>query len=1602
MRKIYSALLSLFTILLFSSKSDAQVNLYIFAQTSGTYTEITGGTVLGSATSDDERFVNPAVPLGGTAATGPGFPIGFNFPFNGNTFDRFAVNNNGWISLGQSALTPSVDINSSSAYTPLASTATNTPAILRNRIAGLGRDLQAQAGSEIRFETIGTSPTMQLVVQFKNYKRFGSAAVGDNFNFQIRLHESGLVQVVYGTFTFNTTTTSSTTNHLGLGGSVATDFNNRATTDPHNWNATIAGASNTAGIQNPTSSIAITGPTSGLTFTWLPPPPCVNPMNGGTTQASVASACAAIPFTLSVTGASIGTGITLEWQSSTDGVAWGPAGGTGATLNVTQATTMWYRRKMTCSGVDAFSTPLQVTMSAPNQCYCPITFPSNVEPITLVNFSTINNVTSPALNGTPALENFTSIVANVNKGQVYPMTVKGNTDGNFTTIVTAYVDWNQDGDFDDAGETYPIGNIVNSTGTDAVQAVGNISIPVTALDGQTRMRVTKKFNTAAAPCNNAGFGQAEDYTLNVVTPLCSAPTGVSVGTVTATSATVTFTATGTAYVEYGPPGFTPGTGATAGAGTVISGASPLVIPGLTPNTDYQVYVRQDCGGGIFSSNVSGGTIHTLCLSINTFPYTETFEAASLTRPCWSNQQVSGGVAWTYGAGAGNGGTVTTAHGGTVNARHFGSNSGSVARFVSPVLDLTSMPAQGAQVRFWFANQEWFGDQNELRVYYRTSLAGAWTLVPGGVYTSSVGAWTEAELILPSSTGSEYQIAFEGIELFGRGVAIDDVTIEAAPSCPKPTQVSALAITPTSVLVSFTSPGTGFIVEYGAPGFTPGTGNTAGTGGTLVLGASSPITVTGLTAGTAYDFHVRRVCIPGADYSANVLTTATTLCAATNIPYLQNFETSTPPTGFPTCTSMQDVNGNSGPDANITGGRWVTFAGTSGDTYVSPTRVVRYIYDLPNPARPADDWFFIQGLNLQAGTDYRLKFYYKASDGPTWTERIEVKYGTAAHAAAMTNTLFTDNNIDGNLASAWDSAIVDFTPPATDVYYIGFHAISLGDQAFLYMDDVSVRIAPKVDVGVTGITTPNLTCPTNGAFVQATIRNYNTTTLNFAQYPITINANITGASTATLTTTLTTGTLAPGASMTVYLSPAHNFGGGTHNVTVTTVSPDDPETGNDAFTTSISVSPNPTQPVITPASAAICVGNTVQLSTQYTNPPPPPVTLPAVSSGAISVAVPDANAGGTTHSLNVTGVPAGATVTGVSVTLNLTHTWISDMVINLRAPNGSVLNLFNARGGNGDNLVNTVISSASANSLAAGAAPFTGTFAADAAAGVGPTAHASSVTNWAGLYSVGNGNWTLALRDLFAGDLGTLTSWSITISYQMANPVVTWTPNTSLFTNAGATTPYTGGDAFSVYAQPATTTTYTATATNSAGCTSTRTVTVTVNPYPDVTIGNIPDTVCISDDVIQLPATPVGGHWTGIGVSGNTFIPSATAVGTYTLTYSFTSAAGCTSTATTQIAVKDCPERIIRLVDNAVLLYPNPNTGQFNVHINSTSYSYLTMKVYSNTGQLVHTRQLTGLTYGRVIPINLQNLPGGTYMVQFYYDGGVRTSQKTFKVIIGNP
>jgi hypothetical protein len=271
------ALLALWTVPGFSQTLE-----YAFTANQGTYTPITGGLLLGTETSDDQRFVDPAIPAGGTVVTGPGLDIGFNFTFNGAVFDRLGINNNGWISLGQSALTPSVNMTTTSAYTPISSTAVVDPGVLYNRISALGRDIQAQAGASLRLETIGTAPNRVCVVQFANYKKYSTSGTGDSYNFQIRLYETtNNVKIVYGSMVNNATAGNM---QVGLRGPLVTDFNARQGSG--SWMETTAATANTQYVV----ISDVNYPANGLTFNFdfpvanQPPNPAnlVSPANTAT------------------------------------------------------------------------------------------------------------------------------------------------------------------------------------------------------------------------------------------------------------------------------------------------------------------------------------------------------------------------------------------------------------------------------------------------------------------------------------------------------------------------------------------------------------------------------------------------------------------------------------------------------------------------------------------------------------------------------------------------------------------------------------------------------------------------------------------------------------------------------------------------------------------------------------------------------------------------------------------------------------------------------------------------------------------------------------------------------------------------------------------------------------------------------------------------------------------------------------------------------------------------------------------------------------------------------------------------------------------------
>ena len=117
----------------------------------------------------------------------------------------------------------------------------------------------------------------------------------------------------------------------------------------------------------------------------------------------------------------------------------------------------------------------------------------------------------------------------------------------------------------------------------------------------------------------------------------------------------------------------------------------------------------------------------------------------------------------------------------------------------------------------------------------------------------------------------------------------------------------------------------------------------------------------------------------------------------------------------------------------------------------------------------------------------------------------------------------------------------------------------------------------------------------------------------------------------------------------------------------------------------------------------------------------------------------------TNNLTVSGVTG--LVTDVNVNINISHTYDSDLTVDLISPAGQRVRLFSNNGGSGENFVNTVLDDEAPTAIGAGAAPFTGSFR---PIGLLSTFDGSSA----------NGTWHLDVADTVALDSGTLNSWSI--------------------------------------------------------------------------------------------------------------------------------------------------------------------------------------------------------------------------------------------------
>lgn len=440
-------------------------------------------------------------------------------------------------------------------------------------------------------------------------------------------------------------------------------------------------------------------------------------------------------------------------------------------------------------------------------------------------------------------------------------------------------------------------------------------------------------------------------------------------------------------LEYGPTGFGLGAGVPI-AGPITSQSMTYDIAGLVESTTYDVYVRDNCSstGGGNSNWVGPFTFTTLCATTFTVPFNEDFENAGSIPTCW-NQSTEDNEDWLFHTGPTT--TSTTgpdaAHSGSYYAYLESSDSqgafaGEYGILLSPQIDLSGT----SQPRAAFFYHMYGNETGRLKFEIESPAeSGNWTTLweeIGEQHASGSTPFAKATVDLTSYIGLTIRTRFYATvvgNVYG-DIAIDYVSFEETPVCLEPEVLSATAILTSSADLNWTSGGSStWDIEWGAAGFTPGTGTTI----TGVTGIPYPLS--GLSAGTAYEFYVRDNCTGTGDGTSDWVGPAsfTTLCSIESIPYTEDFENAG---ALPSCwtqatndnqdwtlTNAATPSSNTGPDAAHSG------------SY--------YVFLEADDAANFDKAYLVSsGIDLSGATNPRALINYHMYGGTMGTARMDIE------------------------------------------------------------------------------------------------------------------------------------------------------------------------------------------------------------------------------------------------------------------------------------------------------------------------------------------------------------------------------------------------------------------------------------------------------------------------------------------------------------------------------------------------------------------------------------------------------------------------------------
>jgi len=387
-------------------------------------------------------------------------------------------------------------------------------------------------------------------------------------------------------------------------------------------------------------------------------------------------------------------------------------------------------------------------------------------------------------------------------------------------------------------DTTSSGNCLGSVGSSGTADRGIYGVSLTA--GTTYYILVSTY--ASPQCITS-------YDINMYTISCPAPTALTATSITTTTANLAWTESGSATLwqyEYDTTGFTQGTGTID-----TTSSNPKGITGLTAATSYEFYVRAICGAGDTSTWSGPYSFYSACNAFSV-PFQEGFNSASTSLNCWTVvDNNNDGDTWSINTSS------SYVYEGDQSAQVYtdGNGGSNDDYLISPAITLTGSD----RIRYWYRARS-SSEPNDYKILVSTTNNNLSSFTDT-IYTDTATSTTYAESIVDISSYSgtvyfAFYIPNGGLD--GWRLYIDDFNVEVIPSCLVPNNLNVTNVGWNSADLGWTETGsaTFWEIEYDTVGFTQGTT------GTTVTTSMNPISISGLTAETDYEFYVRAICGAG--------------------------------------------------------------------------------------------------------------------------------------------------------------------------------------------------------------------------------------------------------------------------------------------------------------------------------------------------------------------------------------------------------------------------------------------------------------------------------------------------------------------------------------------------------------------------------------------------------------------------------------------------------------------------------------------------------------------------------------------------------------------